>query len=151
MDDSSDVSNYRPIPVLPCFSIISKCIMHNRLCKYLIENKILYSKQFGFRNGHSTNNAIVQFVDQICEPFDRIKYTLGAFINFSKTWHCRSLRSYMAWWTEKTIQINHPRKSILDSVSRKTTTHYLIPKIHIRRVKEKKLKKHNWYELHGIS
>ena len=84
MDDSSDVSNYRPIPVLPCFSIISKCIMHNRLCKYLIENKILYSKQFGFWNGHSTDNAIVQFVDQIWEPFDRIKYTLGALLTFQR-------------------------------------------------------------------
>ena len=140
-DDSSDVSNCRPIPVLPCFSIISKCIMHNCLCKYLIENKILYSKQFGFRNGHSIDNAKVQFVDQVCESFDSIKYTLGAFINLPKTWHCSALRSHMAWWTEKTIQINHPQKSILGSVSRKTITQYLIPEIHIQTVKGKKWKK----------
>ena len=56
--DSSDVSNYRPISVLPCFSKILECIMYNRLYKYLIESNILYSKKFQkipFQNGHSTD------------------------------------------------------------------------------------------------
>ena len=43
-DDSSDVSNYRPISVLPCFSIILERIMYNCVYKYLIKNDILYSK-----------------------------------------------------------------------------------------------------------
>ena len=30
--------------------------MYNRLYNYFIENNILYSKQFGFQNGHSTEN-----------------------------------------------------------------------------------------------
>ena len=40
--DNSDVSNYRPISVLPCFSKILECLMYNRLYKYLKENDILY-------------------------------------------------------------------------------------------------------------
>ena len=82
--DSSDVSNYRPISVLPCFSKILEHIMYNRLYKYLIENNILYSKQFGFQNGHSTDHAVVQLVDQIIESFENNKYTLGVFIDLSK-------------------------------------------------------------------
>lgn len=36
-------------------------------CKYLIENIILYSKQFGFQDGHSTENALVLLGKQIIE------------------------------------------------------------------------------------
>ena len=62
--DNSDVSNYRPISVLPCFSKILERSMYNRLYKYLKENNILYEKQFGFQSGYSTNDAIVQLVDK---------------------------------------------------------------------------------------
>ena len=83
-EGSSDVSNYRPISVLPCFSKILERIMYNRLYKYLIENNILYSKQFGFQNGHSTDHAVVQLVDQIIESFENNIYTLGVFIELLK-------------------------------------------------------------------
>ena len=63
-------NNYRPISVLPCFSKILERIMYDRLYSYLTENKILFKKQFGFRSGHSTNNALLELIDQICECFD---------------------------------------------------------------------------------
>ena len=58
--------------------------MYNRLYKYLIENNILYSKQFGFQNGHSTHHDVVQLVDQIINSLEKNKYTLGVFIDLSK-------------------------------------------------------------------
>ena len=58
-DDKSNVSNYRPISVLSCFSKILERTMYNRLYQYLTENKILYPKQFGFQTGHSAEHAIV--------------------------------------------------------------------------------------------
>ena len=57
--DSSDMSNYRLMSVLPCFSNILKRLMYNRLYKYLKENNILYEKQFGFQSRYSTYDAIV--------------------------------------------------------------------------------------------
>ena len=38
--DSSDISNCRPISVLPCFSKILEHLMYNRLYKYLKENNV---------------------------------------------------------------------------------------------------------------
>ena len=47
-DNSSNISNYKPISVLPCFSKMLERIMYNRLQKYLKDQNILYDKQFGF-------------------------------------------------------------------------------------------------------
>ena len=82
--DNSDVSYYRPISVLPCFSKILERLMYNRLYKYLKENNVVYKKQFGFQSGCSTNDAIVQLVDKIFDSFEKEQFTLGVFIDLSK-------------------------------------------------------------------
>ena len=61
-----------------------KHIMYRRLYSYLQENKILYSKQFGFQIGHSTDHSIIQLVEQIYENFEENKHTIGVFIDLAK-------------------------------------------------------------------
>ena len=78
------VTNYRPISVLPCFSKLLECKMYNRLYKFLLENNILYRKQFGFQNAHSTEHAILQLLNQITDVFSQGKYTLGIFVDLYK-------------------------------------------------------------------
>ena len=82
--DNSDISHYRPISVLPCFSKILERLMYNRLYMYLKENNILYEKQFGFQGQYSTSEAIVQLVDKIFDSFEKEQFTLGVFIDLSK-------------------------------------------------------------------
>ena len=53
--DNNDISNSRPISVLPCFSKFLEHLVYNRLYKYLKENNILYEKQCRY----STNDALV--------------------------------------------------------------------------------------------
>ena len=65
-----ELGNYRPISVLPCFSKFLEKIMYNFLYMYLTDNSILYKKQFGFQEGHSTEHAVVQLVDQIRNGFE---------------------------------------------------------------------------------
>ena len=76
--DIGDLTNYRPI-VLPCLSKILERIIYNRLFSYVSQEKILYSKQFGFQLGHSTKHAILQLANQIHESFENNLYTLGVF------------------------------------------------------------------------
>ena len=80
----SELGNYRPISVLPCFSKILEKIMYNRLYKHLKEKDILYKKQFGFQQKHSTEHAILQLIDQVNNSFERNQFTLGIFIDLSK-------------------------------------------------------------------
>ena len=60
------------------------CIIHNHIYSYLVNEKILYSKQFGFQKGHSTEHVIAQLVDQNHESFENDNYTLRVFIDLSK-------------------------------------------------------------------
>lgn len=43
--------------------------MCNRLFTYIIENDILYDKQFRYQEGYSRNHEIVQRSDQINQSF----------------------------------------------------------------------------------
>ncbi|XP_065671806.1 uncharacterized protein LOC136089681 [Hydra vulgaris] len=82
--DPSDVTNYRPISILSCFSKILERVMYNRLYSFLNVNNILFHKQFGFKSSHSTDHAITHLVHDIFKGFDEDKYTLGVFIDLSK-------------------------------------------------------------------
>ena len=62
---NTELINYRPISVLPCLFKILERVMYNRLYKYLLDSSIPYNKQFDFQEGHSTDHAILQLLDQI--------------------------------------------------------------------------------------
>jgi hypothetical protein len=47
--DRRDISNYRPISVLPVFSKILEKIMYNRLSSFVEKYDILAEEQNGFR------------------------------------------------------------------------------------------------------
>ena len=61
--------------------------MYNRLYDYFTANSILFNKQFGFRAGHSTEHALLELVDQICDSFSDKNYFLGIFIDLSKAFN----------------------------------------------------------------
>ena len=46
---------------------------------------MLYPKQFGFQKSHSTEHAIIQLIYQINSSFEKNDFTLGIFIDLSKT------------------------------------------------------------------
>ena len=51
--------------------------MYNRFCKckYLTENNFILEKQFAFREGHSTEHALIELVNTIYDCFIENKYT----------------------------------------------------------------------------
>ena len=83
--ENYELRNCEPISVLQSFSkILEKNMLYNRLYKYLTGNRILYKKQFGFQEGHSTKRAIVQLVYQIRNRFGSKRYTVGVFVDLFK-------------------------------------------------------------------
>ena len=82
--DENDFGNYRTISVLSCFSKMLEKIMYKRLFNPLSEHNLLYQKQLGFQQGHSTEHAIMQLIDQINDTFENNCFALGIFIDISK-------------------------------------------------------------------
>ena len=69
---------------MPCFSKVLEKITYNRLYKHLNQTKILYKKQFGFRQKHLFEHAVLQLIDQVNDRFEKNQFTLGIFIDLSK-------------------------------------------------------------------
>ena len=63
-DDPTLFSNYRPISIPPAFFKLFEKVIFNRLFEFLDLHSIFYSKQFGFRNNHST-----ALIDLICKLY----------------------------------------------------------------------------------
>ena len=47
--------------------------------KHLLNDNILCKKQFGFQENHSTDNVIIQLVDQISNSSEKNHFTLSVF------------------------------------------------------------------------
>ena len=66
-----DVSNYRPISLLSCFSKVYEKVMHMRLAKFLNENKVIFKSQYGFRAGHSCEHALLDAQHKLTTALDK--------------------------------------------------------------------------------
>ena len=82
--DKKDISNYRPISLLPIISKILEKVVHKNLYTFLEKNKVLYASQYGFRNNRSTVNAITELVCHITNAFENKQNTLSVFLDLSK-------------------------------------------------------------------
>ena len=61
--DSDDMSNYRPISIICTLARTFERLLYNQLHDYLIDNKILYNNQWGFKSLHSTSLAPTDCAD----------------------------------------------------------------------------------------
>ena len=81
---NDEVSNYRPVSLLPIPGKILEKLIHNHMMEYFENNKILSEYQFGFRKNHSTIDSIATLTDNILKSVNEGKVTLAAFIDFKK-------------------------------------------------------------------
>ena len=82
--EPTDLSNYRPISLLPTISKIFERIIHIQLQEYFNSNNLLAEQQYGFRPNHSTEYAAVKLVDHISNTMDGHKIPGTIFIDLSK-------------------------------------------------------------------
>ena len=80
-DDPTLFSNYRPISILPAFSKLFEKVMYNPLINFLNLHNILYSKQFGSRNNHSTALALIdqQHIFSYRQKWNNFRHLLRSF------------------------------------------------------------------------
>jgi hypothetical protein len=82
--DRADVNNYRPISVLPSISKILEKLINCRLIKYLNKFNLLSPRQFGFREGKNTEEAVLELTNSITTHIENKKKTLCIFLDIKK-------------------------------------------------------------------
>ena len=82
--DQQDCNNYRLISIFSNISKLIQKLLYNRFYKFLNRSKCLYNNQFGFRNRHSTNHALISITEKIRNALDDGKYVCGVFLDFQK-------------------------------------------------------------------
>lgn len=82
--NSEDVSNFRPISLLPILSKILEKIISNQLMTFLETNRLLAPNQHGFRSNLSTETALLKITEKIYENIDNKKISLLLLLDLSK-------------------------------------------------------------------
>ena len=80
----NDISNYRPISLLPSISKNFEKLIFIQLSTYLNEHKCLHDSQYGFRKGHFTELASIELIDRITQDLDKGKIPISIFLDLSK-------------------------------------------------------------------
>ena len=133
--DNSEFNNYRPGSLLPQFSKILEKLFDHRLQSFLNNNGLLSEAQYGFREKRSTNIALLELIEEICEALDKKKCTVGVFIDLRKAFDTLDhnvlieklyhygfrgkalewLKSYLAN-RKQFVQVNDVRSCLLDII-----------------------------------
>lgn len=85
-----EVSNYRPISLLPILSKVLKVIKYKQLFSYFEINNFLSQSKFGFRPGRSTVQAMEFLLNVILDIMEEKGYIALMLCDFSKAFDCVS-------------------------------------------------------------
>ncbi|KAL0831334.1 hypothetical protein ABMA28_002163 [Loxostege sticticalis] len=77
--DKESPCNYRPISLLGAFSKILERIVNKRLTHFLEANELLSERQFGFRRGKCTEQAVCLLTNIIADKLDKGNACIGVF------------------------------------------------------------------------
>ena len=67
--DSTLISNYRPISLLPSLSKVYERVVFDQQFQNISKNNLLNVSQYGFRPGHSTKLAASELMDRLCKRY----------------------------------------------------------------------------------
>ena len=84
----SQVTNLRPISLLPQPGKILEKLLHTQLSNYMETEGLFSAYQHGFRREHSTIGAIYQLLERVNINMDKCTPTLVVYIDFRKAFDC---------------------------------------------------------------
>lgn len=91
--DSSDVSNYRPISILPAVSKVFEFAIKVRLIKHLEDNKLIHPNQYGFLRHSNTTAASSCLVDDVVSGLNNKMKTACIYIDVKKAFDCLEFKT----------------------------------------------------------
>lgn len=79
-----EMSNYRPISIISNLAKILEKLIKTRIIIFLKKNNVISDRQYGFREGMSTEDAIKDLTKYIYDALDRSVPQVGVFLDLSK-------------------------------------------------------------------
>ena len=83
-DSVFEMSNYRPISLLPIFSKILEKLMYARVIDFIKKYKLLYENQYGFQKGLSTELAVNSLLYDIVDCLENKEVGFCILLDFAK-------------------------------------------------------------------
>lgn len=83
--------NYRPISLLIIFSKLLEKLVHKRITTYLEDNGLIPNRQYGFRRGKSTEDAVILVNNIVSAALDSNKHCIGVFLDLAKAFDTVSI------------------------------------------------------------
>ena len=88
--NKNEVSNHRPISIIPILSKLLELAFNVRLMLYLENNNLLNPCQFGYRKSTSTVKALTEMVVFITDALEKGHIVAASFLDLSKAFDCVS-------------------------------------------------------------
>ena len=83
-EDVNNISNYRPISLLPVLSKVFEKSATNQLIKYLEENNLISPSQHAYRKGHGTTTCLAELLNHVHKIVDEKKLCAIVSLDLSK-------------------------------------------------------------------
>ena len=90
----SDISNYRPISLVPQLAKIFEKLIASRLYSFFLHFNILSNNQFGFIRNRNTSQATLKLIHNSLPAIRDQTYSLSLFVDFSKAFDCVSTADF---------------------------------------------------------
>ena len=82
--DKNDPSCYRPISLLPALGKLLEKVVSTQIVDYLNENNLISNKQYGFREGFSTELAVLDIYEKLHSNLDKGMSSCTIFLDLAK-------------------------------------------------------------------
>ena len=83
-DSILEMSNYRPISLLPIFSKVFEKLMYARVISFINKHKIIFKNQFGFQSKMCTEYAVNSLLNNITSSLENHETGICIFLDFAK-------------------------------------------------------------------
>nr|CAH7738545.1 unnamed protein product [Callosobruchus chinensis] len=82
--DKLDPCNYRPISILSCLSKIFEKLLNERIWSFVEKHDLISEHQFGFKKGKSTDDAMLELMQEIFVAVDNKTPAMCVFVDLAK-------------------------------------------------------------------